>query len=43
MRRRLQKKLGNRYNVLKVAKRQKQKRKGNKCVAFAMVPMGIRD
>ncbi|WP_332648973.1 hypothetical protein [Lysinibacillus sp. 54212] len=43
MKKRLKKKLGNQYNVLKRAKREKFKRRGYRCIDYAMVPIGIND
>ena len=43
MKKRLKKKLGNRYNVLKRAKREKLKKRGYKCIDYAIVPMGVKD
>ncbi|WP_458948238.1 hypothetical protein [Oceanobacillus sp. CAU 1775] len=43
MKKRLKKKLGSRYNVLKRARRQKHKRRGDKIIDYAIVPMGIKD
>ena len=43
MKKRAKKKLGNRYNVLKRAKREKSKRRGCKCIDYSIVPMGITD
>ena len=43
MRKRLKKKLTNKYNVLNGAKRQRYKRKGIKCIRYEFLPMGERD
>ncbi|MBU8878840.1 hypothetical protein BGM26_07550 [Bacillus sp. FJAT-29790] len=43
MKRRLKNKLVNRYNILKGAGRQKQKRKGNRCIQYELLPMGEDD
>ena len=43
MKKRLRKKAGNRYNVLKRAQRAKLKRRGYKCIDYALVPIGIED
>ena len=43
MNRRLRKKQGNTYKLLKKAVRRKQKRKGKKCIDFAIIPIGNRD
>lgn len=43
MNKRKEKKVGTRYNLLRQAKRQTQKRKGEKCIAYAMVEMGAND
>lgn len=43
MKKRLKKKAGNRYNVLKRAKRESRKRRGYKCIDYAIVPMGVKD
>lgn len=43
MRKRLKKKLTNRYNALHAAKRQRYKRKGTKCIAYEFLPIGERD
>ncbi|TAA72564.1 hypothetical protein [Planococcus salinarum] len=43
MRKRLKKKLTNKYNVLNGAKRQRYKRKGVKCISYAFLPIGERD
>ncbi|USK61760.1 hypothetical protein [Peribacillus asahii] len=43
MRKRLKKKLENRYNALKEAKRQRHKRKGNRCIRYEFLPIGERD
>lgn len=43
MKKRLKKKLPNKYNALKGAERQKAKRKGIKCIRYAFLPIGERD
>ncbi|WP_102275562.1 hypothetical protein [Cytobacillus massiliigabonensis] len=43
MKRRLKKKLVNRYNILKETERQKHKRKGNRCIQYELLPMGQDD
>ncbi|WP_260287744.1 hypothetical protein [Peribacillus aracenensis] len=43
MRKRLKKKLENRYNALNKAKRQRFKRKGNRCIRYEFLPIGERD
>lgn len=42
MRKRLKKKLENRYNALIEAKRQRFKRKGNRCIRYEFLPIGER-
>ncbi|SES46075.1 hypothetical protein [Psychrobacillus sp. OK032] len=43
MRKRLKKKLENRYNALNEAKRQRFKRKGIRCIRYEFLPIGERD
>lgn len=43
MRKRLKKKLENRYNALNEAKRQGFKRKGIRCIRYEFLPIGERD
>ncbi|WP_047980513.1 hypothetical protein [Ornithinibacillus contaminans] len=43
MNKRLKKKLGNRYNLLIRAQRQKQKRKGMRHIEYALIPIGEKD
>lgn len=43
MRKRLKKKLENRYNALNEAKRQRFKRKGIRCLSYEFLPIGERD
>jgi len=43
MRKRLKKKSENRYNALDVAKRQRIKRKGIRCIRYDFLPIGERD
>lgn len=43
MNKRIKKKAGTRYHLLQQAKRQAQKRKGEKCIAYAIVKMGEND
>lgn len=43
MKKRLKKKVTNRYNALSGAKRQRGKRKGVKCITYAILPIGERD
>lgn len=43
MKKRIKQKLGNRYNLLRRAKRQKLKRKGKQCIDYAHVLMGEKD
>ena len=43
MKKRLKQKLGNKYNLLRRAKRQKLKRKGKQYIEYAHIPMGERD
>lgn len=43
LKKRLKKKLWNQYNVLKRAKREKFKRRGYKCIDYALVTIGIND
>lgn len=43
MKKRLRKKLGNRYDLLRRAKRQKNKRKGRRYLAYDLVPIGKTD
>jgi len=43
LKRRLKNKLGNKYNILKEAERQKHKRKGNRCIRYELLPMGEDD
>ncbi|QMT17327.1 hypothetical protein H1Q58_15455 [Planococcus maritimus] len=43
MKKRLKKKITNRYNALNGARRQRDKRKGVKCISYAFLPIGERD
>lgn len=43
MKRRLKKKVENKYNILKEAKRQKHKLKGNHCLEYELLSMGKGD
>lgn len=43
MRRRIKKKKVNKYNVLREAKRQKQKQKGVRCISYEFLPIGKQD
>lgn len=43
MKKRLKKKLTNRYNALNGARRQSGKRKGIKCLRYAFLPIGEKD
>lgn len=43
MKKRLKKKIMNRYNALNGARRQRGKRKGVKCISYAFLPIGERD
>jgi hypothetical protein len=43
MKKRLRKKVTNRYNALNGAKRQRGKQKGVKCIRYAFLPIGERD
>ncbi|MFJ7755914.1 hypothetical protein ACQKGI_21995 [Peribacillus muralis] len=43
MRKRLKKKSENRYNALNEAKRQRFKRKGNRCIKYEFLPVGEKD
>ena len=43
MRKRIKQKLGNRHHLLKQATREKYKKKGHKCIDFAIVPIGHKD
>lgn len=43
MKRRLKKKIMNRYNALNGAMGQRDKRKGVKCISYAFLPIGERD
>lgn len=43
LKKRLRKKAGTRYHVLKRAQRAKVKRKGKGCVDYALVPIGLND
>jgi hypothetical protein len=43
LKRRLKKKFENRYNILKEVEHQKHKRKGNRCIQYALLPMGEDD
>lgn len=43
MKKRLKKKIINRYNALNGARRQRNKRKGVKCISYAFLPIGDRD
>lgn len=43
MNRRQKKKVGHRYQLLRKAERQARKRKGEKCIAYTLVEMGVND
>ena len=43
MNRRQKKKVGRRYQLLRKAERQARKRKGEKCIAYTLVKMGVND
>ncbi|WP_042221627.1 hypothetical protein [Oceanobacillus manasiensis] len=43
MNKRVQKKVASKYNFLKRADRQKRKRRGRRCIDYALIPMGKTD